>query len=70
MMLLPMKRRKVKFETSNDREIVEYEEITVSKKTIKSYGELSSSVLSNYSELIAKRAEQAQQICFQIRNQG
>lgn len=59
-----------KAETSNDREIVEYEEISVSKKTIKSYGELSSSVLSNYSELIAKRAEQAQQICFQIRNQG
>lgn len=45
-------------ESSNDREIVEYEEITVSKKTIKSYSELASSVLSNYSELITKRTEQ------------
>ena len=55
-----------KAETSNDREIVEYEEITVSKKTIKSYGELSSSVLSNYSELIAKRAEQLNKSVFKF----
>ena len=47
-----------KAETSNDREIVEYEEIPVTKKTLKGYGELSSSVLSNYSKLITKRSEQ------------
>ena len=55
-----------KAETSNDREIVEYEEISVSKKTIKSYGELSSSVLSNYSELIAKRTEQLNKSVFKF----
>lgn len=53
-------------ETSNDREIVEYEEISVSKKTIKSYGELSSSVLSNYSELINKRTEQLNKSVFKF----
>lgn len=45
-------------ETSNEREIDKYEDIPVSKKSIKSYGELSSSVLSNYSKLISKRTEQ------------
>ena len=55
-----------KAETSNDREIVEYEEISVSKKTIKSYAELSSSVLSNYSELITKRTEQLNKSVFKF----
>lgn len=45
-------------ETSNDREIIEYEEISVTQKNIKGFGELSSSVLSNYSNLIDKRTEQ------------
>lgn len=47
-----------KAETSNDREIEEYEEIPVSIKNIKGFGELSSSVLDNYSDLIDKRTEQ------------
>lgn len=53
-------------ETSNDREVVEYEEIAVSKKNIKSFGELSTSVLSNYSELIDKRIEQIRNSVFKI----
>ena len=55
-----------KAETSNDREIVENEEISVSKKTINSYGELSSSVLSNYSNLITKRTEQLNKSAFKF----
>ena len=53
-------------ETSNDREVVEYEEIAVSKKNIKGFGELSTSVLSNYSELIDKRIEQIRNSVFKI----
>ncbi|MBR5657282.1 MAG: hypothetical protein IKW98_11495 [Prevotella sp.] len=53
-------------ETSNDREVVEYEEISVSKKNIKGFGELSSSVLSNYSELIDKRIEQIKNTVFKV----
>lgn len=45
-------------ESSNERNIVEQREISVSKKSIKNYGEISNSVLSNYSELIDTRAEQ------------
>ena len=45
-------------ETSNDRDIIEYEEIIVSSKNIKGFGELSNSVLSKYSKLIDKRTEQ------------
>ena len=51
-------------ETSNDREIVEYEEISVSKKNFKGFGELSSSVLSKYSKLIDKRTEQINKSVF------
>ncbi len=53
-------------ETSNDREIVEYEEIYVSKKTIDSYGKLAISVLSKYSELITKRTEQLNKSEFKL----
>lgn len=53
-------------ETSNDREVIEYEEISVSKKNIKGFGELSSSVLSNYSELIDKRTEQIRNSVFKV----
>lgn len=45
-------------ETSNDREIVEYEGISVIKDNIKIFGNMSSSVLKRYSELISKRMEQ------------
>lgn len=55
-----------KAETSNDREIIENEEIFVSRKTIKSYGDLSSSVLSKYSNLITKRTEQLNRSAFKF----
>lgn len=45
-------------ETSNEREIVEYEEISVTKDNIKDFGYMSSSVLTRYSSLISKRKEQ------------
>ena len=45
-------------ETSNDREIVEYEEIEVSEDNIKDFSYWSSSLLYCYSELISKRKEQ------------
>lgn len=47
-------------ETSNNREIVENEDITVNKKNIKSYADMSNSVLKRYSDLISKRTEQIQ----------
>ena len=55
-----------KAETSNEREVDEYEEISVSNKNIKGFGELSSSVLSNYSELIDKRTEQIRKSGFRF----
>lgn len=45
-------------ETSNDREIEEYEELTVTKDNIRDFGYMSSSVLTRYSDLISKRKEQ------------
>lgn len=45
-------------ETSNDREIEEQEDILISKKHIKGYGELSTSVLVKYQKMIDKRFEQ------------
>ena len=45
-------------ETSNDREIVEYEEISVTTDNYRDFGFMSSSVLTCYSDLISKRKEQ------------
>ena len=45
-------------ETSNDREIEEYEEISVNEDNIRDFGYMSSSVLLRYSDLISKRREQ------------
>jgi len=45
-------------ETSNDREIEEYEEISVTTDNIRDFGYMSSSVLTRYSDLISKRKEQ------------
>lgn len=53
-------------ETSNDREINEYEEIPVTKKTVRGFGDLSSSVLRKYTELVTKRAEQLNKSVFKF----
>ena len=45
-------------ETSNDREMVEYEVIPVTKDKIRDFGFISSSVLTRYSDLISKRKVQ------------
>ncbi len=46
-------------ETSNNREIEEHEDIFISKNRLKSYGELSTSLLMKYQKMIYKRHEQA-----------
>lgn len=45
-------------ETSNNRAVDEPQDIIISKKNIKSYGDLSTSVLSKYQKIIYKRLEQ------------
>ena len=45
-------------ETSNNRDIEEHEDIHVSKKQLKDYGDLSSSLLMKYQKMINKRYEQ------------
>lgn len=45
-------------ETSNNREIEEQEDIPISQKNIKGYGELSTSVLDKYRKLISERFNQ------------
>ena len=45
-------------ETSNNREIEEQEDIYISKKLLKGYGELSTSLLMKYQKMISKRYEQ------------
>ena len=45
-------------ETSNDREVDEQEDIIISKKHIKDYGDLSTSVLKKYQKLVSKRFKQ------------
>ena len=45
-------------ETSNNREIEEKEDIYISKKLLKGYGELSTSLLMKYQKMISKRYEQ------------
>lgn len=45
-------------ETSNNRDIEEQEDIHVSKKQVKDYGDLSTSLLMKYQKMISKRYEQ------------
>ena len=45
-------------DTSNDREIEEHEDILISQKHIKDYGELSTSVLDKYRKMISERFKQ------------
>ncbi len=45
-------------EISNDRDIEEQDDIIISKKSFKSYGDLSTSLLNKYKKLLIKRGEQ------------